>query len=133
MTVIDVHTHILSQEYVDLLNAHGGPTYDVKVDRSGGPAVHRNGAPFMTLTRGMFDVDERLRAMDAAGVDVAIVSLTCPNVFWGGREVSLRAARLMNDYIAGVHRAHPDRIYGLANLPWHEPEDAVAGLERACD
>jgi hypothetical protein len=64
MAVIDIHTHIVSQEYVDLLNAHGGPSYEVEVDRSGGPAVHRNGAPFMTLSRGMFDVDERLDAME---------------------------------------------------------------------
>ena len=133
MTVIDVHTHILSREYVDLLNAHGGPAYEVKVDKSGLPAVHRNGAPFMTLTGGMFDVEERIRAMDAAGVDVAIVSLTCPNVFWGSREASCRAAQVMNDHIAQAGRAYPGRIYGLANLPWQYPEDALVELDRACD
>lgn len=133
MTVIDVHTHILSREYVDLLGEHGGPHYEVKVDRSGGPAVHRDGAPFMTLTSGMFDVDERLRAMDAAGVDMAVLSLTCPNVYWGGREISLRAARVMNDTIAAVQRAHPGRIAGLANLPWQYPDDALSELARACD
>jgi aminocarboxymuconate-semialdehyde decarboxylase len=133
MTVIDVHTHILSREYLDLLNEQGAPAYTVQVDRSGGPAIHRNGAPFMTLTSGMFDVDERLKAMDAAGVDLAVVSLTCPNVYWGGRETSGRAARLMNDHIAQVSRAHPDRIRGLANLPWQYPEDALAEVRRACD
>lgn len=133
MTVIDVHTHVLSQAYLDLLRRHGGPTYEVKVDRSGGPAVHRNGAPFMTLTSGMFDVDERLKAMDAAGVDLAIVSLTCPNVYWGGREVSGAAARLMNDHVAALQRAYPDRIRGLASLPWQYPDDALRELARACD
>jgi aminocarboxymuconate-semialdehyde decarboxylase len=133
MTVIDVHTHILSREYLDLLSSHGGPTYEVKQDKSGGPAIHRAGAPFMTLTTGMFDVQQRLRDMDAAKVDVAILSLTCPNVYWGGRETSNRAARLMNDCIAQARRAHPDRIQGLASLPWQYPDDALRELNRACD
>ena len=47
----------------------------------------------MTLTPGMLDVDLRIKAMDEAGIDLAIVSLTCPNVYWGGREASLQAAR----------------------------------------
>ena len=133
MPVIDVHTHILSRAYVDLLAEHGGPLYEVRVDKSGGPAIHRQGAPFMTLTSGMFDPEERIAAMDAAGVDVAVVSLTCPNVYWGGREASLRAACLMNDHIVAVGRAYPGRIYGLASLPWQHPDDAVAELNRACD
>jgi aminocarboxymuconate-semialdehyde decarboxylase len=133
MPVIDVHTHVLSQAYVDLLAARGGPLYEVRVDKSGGPAVHRRGAPFMTLTRGMFDVEERIRAMDAAGVTAAILSLTCPSVYWGGRDVSVRAARLMNDHEASLARAYPGRLYGLASLPWEYPEDAVAELGRACD
>ena len=81
MTVIDVHTHILSREYADLLAQRGAPHYEVKVVKSGDRAVHRDGAPFMTLTSGMFDVDERIAAMDAAGVDVGILSLTTPNVY----------------------------------------------------
>ncbi|HET8632471.1 MAG TPA: amidohydrolase family protein [Thermomicrobiales bacterium] len=133
MTVIDVHTHILSREFVDLLAARGGPEYEVKVDRSQSPAVHRHGAPFMTLQSGMFDVAERLAAMDAGGVDVGVLSLTCPNVYWGTREDSLHAARAINDYIAEVCRAHPGRFLGLASLPWQYPDDAVAELDRACD
>ena len=67
MTVIDTHTHILNQAFVDLLSARGGPEFTVKVDRSGGPAGHRNGAPCMTLTPGIFDIAARLAAMDAGG------------------------------------------------------------------
>lgn len=133
MTVIDVHTHMLSREYLDLLQAHGGPVYEVKVDRSGGPAIHRAGAPFMTLTSGMFDLDERIGAMDQAKVDVAILSLTCPNVYWSGPEISLKAAQIMNDCLAQARRAYPSRIAGLASLPWQYPQTAVQELDRACD
>lgn len=39
MTVIDVHTHILSREYVDLLAQRGAPHYEVRVVASGDRAA----------------------------------------------------------------------------------------------
>ncbi|MCC6144078.1 MAG: amidohydrolase [Candidatus Hydrogenedentes bacterium] len=130
-TVIDVHTHMLSNEWVGQLEAHGGPRYSVKEVAGGQRAVHLDGAPFMTLTEGMFDYDLRVKNMNKAGVDLAVVSLTCPNVFWGGPKISTDTARLMNDDMAQAQRAHPDRIRWFASLPWQFPEAAVAELERA--
>jgi hypothetical protein len=43
-----------------------------------------SGAPFVTLFPEMFDYDLRVANMDKAGVDIAIVSLTCPSAYWGG-------------------------------------------------
>ena len=59
----------------------------------------------MTLMRGMWDYDLRIENMDKAGIDVAVVSLTCPNVFWGGRDISIKAARMVNDSMAEQQRA----------------------------
>jgi hypothetical protein len=87
----------------------------------------------MTLTPGMLDYDLRVRRMDQAGVDLAIVSLTCPNVFWGEAETSLEAARATNDDMAAAQRAWPDRIRWLASLPWQHPKLALAELGRALD
>src|SRR5918993_2015594 len=92
MTVIDVHTHMLTRDWLDLLQQEGGD-YELKPTRSGQLAVHLSGAPFMTLMPQMLDYDLRLRDMDAAGVDMAIVSLTGPNVLWGTRQTSAKAAR----------------------------------------
>ena len=60
-----------------------------------------------------------------------IVSLTCPNCYWGGPEVSLQAARIMNDDMAAARTAHPDRLRCFASLPWQYPELALPELERA--
>ncbi len=133
MTVIDVHTHMLSEEWVQRLKTHGGPRHDVREVKGGLQVVHLDGAPFMTLTPGMFDYDLRIRDMDAAKVDIAVVSLTCPNVFWGDAETSLETARLMNDDMARAQGAHPGRIRWMASLPWQYPDLAVAELARACD
>lgn len=129
--VIDVHTHMLGDAWLKLLETHGGPHYAVKPVAGGQRAVHLDGAPFMTLTEGMFDYDLRVRRMNEAGVDVAIVSLTCPNVFWGDAEVSARAARVMNDDMAAAQRTYPDRIRWFASLPWQHAEAACAELEHA--
>jgi len=132
MTVIDVHTHMLTHEWIDLLRAHGGGKYSVKKTPAQQDAVHLYDAPFMTLMPGMWDYDLRVAAMDKAKVDLAVISLTCPNVFWGGREISLKAAQLVNDSMAEQQRARPDRIRWFASLPWQYADDALAELNRAC-
>jgi len=132
MTVIDVHTHMLTHEWIDLLRAHGGGKYSVKKTPAQQDAVHLYDAPFMTLMPGMWDYDLRVAAMDKAKVDLAVISLTCPNVFWGGREISLKAAQLVNDSMAEQQRARPDRIRWFTSLPWQYAEDALAELNRAC-
>ena len=128
--VIDVHTHVLTEAWFDLLKRHGAPRYSVKEVTGGLRAIHLDGAPFMTPVPPMFDYDLRLATMDKCGVDVCVVSLTCPNVFWGGPNVSLEAARIMNDDMAAAQRAHPDRLRWFASLPWQYPERALAELER---
>ena len=129
--VIDVHTHVLTEAWFQLLQQHGGPRYTVKPVSGGLRAIHLDGAPFMTPVPPMFDYDLRLATMNACGVDVCVVSLTCPNVFWGGPEVSLQAARIMNDDMASAQAAHPDRLRWFASIPWQYPERALAELERA--
>ena len=131
--VIDVHTHCLTEAWFALLQEHGGPRYTVKEVRGGLRAIHLDGAPFMTPVPPMFDYDLRLQAMNAHRVDIGIVSLTCPNCYWGGPEVSLKAARIMNDDMAAAQTAHPDRLRWFASLPWQYPELALAELDRARD
>ena len=120
--VIDVHTHVLTEEWFRLLQQHGGPRYTVQEVRGGMRAIHLDGAPFMTPVPPMFDYALRLKTMDEHGVDIGVVSLTCPNCYWGGPEVSLRAARIMNDDMIAAQTAHPDRLRWFASLPWQYPD-----------
>ena len=129
--VIDVHTHMLSEAWVSALREHGGPKYEVKPTKAGQETVFLRGNPFVTLTPGMFDYDLRVANMDKAGVDVAIVSLTCPSVYWGGEDVSTATAAAMNDLMAYQQGRYPDRIRFFASLPWQYADRAVAELDRA--
>ena len=129
--VIDVHTHCLTEAWFQLLQQHGSPRYTVEQVRGGLRAIHLDGAPFMTPVPAMFDYELRRKTMDQNGVDVCIVSLTCPNCYWGGPEVSLKAARIMNDDMAAARTAYPGRIEWFASLPWQYPDLALSELDRA--
>jgi aminocarboxymuconate-semialdehyde decarboxylase len=129
--VIDVHTHCLTEEWFALLQRYGAPRYSVEQVRGGLRAIHLDGAPFMTPVPAMFDYALRLKTMNDHGVDVCIVSLTCPNCYWGSAEVSLKAARIMNDDMTAARTAYPGRIEWFASLPWQYPQLAIPELGRA--
>jgi len=65
--VIDVHTHMQTDEYVKLLEQHGGPTYPLKAVTGGLRAIHLHDAPFVTPVPEMFDYPARLKMMDTVG------------------------------------------------------------------
>jgi len=124
---------MLSREYLDLLANFAAPRYQRTVNQAGEDVIVCDGVPFFTLTEPMCSYELRIRDMDAAGVDLAIVSLTCPNVYFGDAEASLNAARCINDSMAAAQTAWPDRIRWLASLPWQHPSLATAELARAAD
>ena len=128
---IDVHTHMLTHEWLELLQKHGKPRYTLKQMPGGRRAIHLDGAPFMTLMPNMFDWEARIANMNKARVDVAVVSLTCPSVYWGGEKVSVQAARHMNDEFARAQKTWPDRIRWFASLPWQYPKAAVQEFKRS--
>ncbi len=132
MKVVDVHTHMLNDAYLALLKRHGGG-YALGKVVGGQTGVLKDGAPFMTLMPGMFDYELRIQAMDRAGVDIAIVTLTSPNVFWGSAAHSLEAARLVNSDMAAQQARFPGRIRFMCSLPWQHPKLALDELKRACD
>lgn len=130
---IDVHSHMLCDEWLALFKAHSGERFSIKPVVGGKEVIHADGVPFMTPTPPMFDYPARLRAMDEAGVEMAVLSLTGPNVYWGGAEVSARASRAINDSFAEAYRAWPERIRWMASLPMQYPDRALAELQRAVD
>ena len=130
--VVDVHTHMLTKEWLALLEQHGG-RYTLKEVLGGLRAIHLDGSPFMTPVPNMFDWEARIANMNKARVDIAVTSLSCPNVFWGSPEVSLKAARVMNDDMAKAQKAWPERIRWFASLPWQHEALALQELKRCCD
>jgi aminocarboxymuconate-semialdehyde decarboxylase len=131
MPVIDVHTHMFTPRWLELLKAEGGE-YNLKTRPDGQQEIFRGDTPVVIPQRGHFDYALRIEQMDKAGIDISIVSLTCPNVYWGNEDVSCRAAVESNDTMAAAQARWPDRIRWFTSLPWEYPQRAVAELERTC-
>lgn len=74
---------------------------------------------------------ERIAAMDEAGIDVQVMSLTTPGLQNLAADTAVRLSRLSNDRVAEVIRTRPDRFQGFATLPTPVPKVAAQELERA--
>ena len=74
---------------------------------------------------------DRLAAMDDAGIDIQVLSLTTPGVQDLAADLSVELARASNDRVAEVVRSRPDRFQGFATLPTPAPHAAAQELERA--
>jgi aminocarboxymuconate-semialdehyde decarboxylase len=133
VALIDVHTHILSKRYTDLLEKHGPPQYGLARDSEGSVVVTRKGARFMTFTAPMFDPAVRLEAMDAVGVGLELLSYTCPNCYWASGAVAETVVKTMNDDLAEVCARWPKRYRGLASIPLQDADLALRELERALE
>ena len=66
--------------------------------------------------------------MDRVGIDVEVVSLSTPNVFFADEKAQPEVARLVNDAYAELIARHPGRFKGFASIPMDAPG---AGAARA--
>jgi predicted TIM-barrel fold metal-dependent hydrolase len=74
--------------------------------------------------------DKRIAEMDAAQIDMQILSLTSPGAEQLEPAEVTAFARETNDYLADAVRSHPTRFSAFATLPTANPNAAAAELER---
>jgi aminocarboxymuconate-semialdehyde decarboxylase len=130
---LDIHTHVLTEETMGLIRKEA-PKVAPRMT-----AIDANsfvleiaGTPYRPFPRGGFDIEHRFADMDAAEVDVQVLSAT-PQSYLYDHEASLAlaCATIQNDQIAKLVATHPDRFLGIATLPMQAPELAAAELRRA--
>jgi predicted TIM-barrel fold metal-dependent hydrolase len=79
---------------------------------------------------------ERIRLMDAAGIDVQVLSHVQPGVQIltdEQAELAIAVCREVNDWLARAVAEHPSRFAAFAMLPTQSPADAAAELQRTVD
>ena len=84
----------------------------------------------MSIVGDISSIDLRLKDMDAAGIDVQVLSWSDGGEGLNSQE-GITKARRHNDKFAEVINKYPERFAGFSILPWQEPSAAVAELERA--
>jgi hypothetical protein len=136
MKTIDFETHFTTQGWIDALYANPGyPRFAHDEHTKNRRLFYFEGAgePYGdVIIDKLLDLgDGRLAAMDAAGIDVAVLSLTSPGIERFETGLSIRLAREANDTLAAAVRAHPDRYRGYAALPVADVDASVRELERS--
>jgi uncharacterized protein len=77
--------------------------------------------------------DQRIEAMDAAGIDVQILSIAPPGAHGLPAGEAVELCRAANDRAAEAVRRHPSRLRAMTTLPMPDPDAAVAELLRTAD
>jgi aminocarboxymuconate-semialdehyde decarboxylase len=131
--VIDVHTHMYTRGWQQAVHNANDPHIKLTPGPNGADSMFYMWSSVGVLGNEMFDWELRIRKMDEAGVDLALISLSSPNVFLVEREHSVKAARAANDDFAAAAAKYPARIRWMASLPWNFAPEAVAELRRAKD
>jgi aminocarboxymuconate-semialdehyde decarboxylase len=133
MKSIDIHAHLVPRSLWQAAEA-GREWHGYRHEPGEGLGAMVGGGRRITFTspKVRFTAEERLKDMDAQGVDVQVVSIHTP--FFGYHLDSaqgLALAREVNDEIAGMARQWPQRFAGLATLPVQDVKAAIGELERA--
>ncbi|HEY6760226.1 MAG TPA: amidohydrolase family protein [Baekduia sp.] len=121
MKIVALEEHMVIPQVLEAWSAAGGAWADPGTQPEEG-----------VIARRLAELGEqRVRDMDATGVDVQVLSLTTPGVQNLAGDDAVRLATVANDAIAAVIASRPDRFDGFATLPTPEPDAAVDELRRA--
>jgi aminocarboxymuconate-semialdehyde decarboxylase len=131
---IDIHNHFYPINFLNQLEKEGGElglSFETDVwDRK---VMLHHGARILTITEPMYTVEKRLEDMDAAGIDVQILTLSAPSVDPFPIEAAARLSRSVNEEIARICQNYPKRFMALATLPYLNPDLTVKELEYCVD
>lgn len=95
-----------------------------------GPGSSINGYP--EIAEKLLDLGEkRIAAMDSAGIDMQVLSVTPPGVEQSTGTEAIQLAKEVNDTLAQAIAHFPARFAGFAAIPTADPTAAVAELDRA--
>jgi aminocarboxymuconate-semialdehyde decarboxylase len=129
---LDIHTHYYTQGFFEKIRENGGH-FSFTADPNGRPIITYDGARFFGIQPPMTDVGKRLEDMDRVGIDVEVVSLSTPNVFFADAKGQPDVAKMMNDAYADLVAKHPKRFKAFASIPMDAPDAALAELHRSID
>ena len=132
MPKLDLHTHFYTDAYFQAIRDLPSE-FSFGNSPTGQTIITYHGARFFVVTPAMTDVSRRIEDMDRTGIDVEVVSLSTPNIFFADAEHQPAVARMINDSYADLIARHPKRFKGFASIPMDAPDEALNELHRAID
>jgi aminocarboxymuconate-semialdehyde decarboxylase len=127
---LDLHTHYYPEAFFQKIRETQSD-FSFDKDPTGRTIIKYRGARFFGITPPMTDVAKRIEDMDRVGIDVEVVSLSTPNVYFADAQRQPEVARMVNDAYAELVAKHPRRFKGFASIPMDAPDAALKELRRA--
>ncbi|MGH8874568.1 MAG: amidohydrolase family protein, partial [Acidimicrobiia bacterium] len=129
----DIHAHSIPAELIDLLRADGHRFGIEVIDTPrGASALIAGRVEAGPLRADLTDVERRVAAMDATGVDLQVLSSWIDLTAYALDPALGRAyARRFNRILADEASRRPDRFLALATVPLQAPEGAAEELRYA--
>jgi aminocarboxymuconate-semialdehyde decarboxylase len=128
---IDIHSHVIPDRIVAAIAADPS-RFRARVEGEGSTRkiIHDQGYVY-PLFEEFREAEAKLSAMDRKGIDISVISPAPPMFYyWADADLALDVAGLVNDGVADMVGARPDRLRGMATVPMQHPDAAVAELER---
>src|SRR5689334_4983594 len=106
---LDLHTHFYTNSYFQAIRDLPSE-FSFAESSTGQTIITYRGARFFGVTPAMTDVSQRIEDMDRVGIDIEVVSLSTPNVFFAPPKHQANVARMINDSYAELISTHPTRF-----------------------
>jgi aminocarboxymuconate-semialdehyde decarboxylase len=128
---VDLHCHVHTPAADEIAGKTDKPGID-PMSRYNNPRTAEHQRKLRTqLDRKLTSIDQRLKDMDRMGIDVQAISTSPLQYYYGlDTELGRQSSRAINERLAEIVAAHPDRFVALGTVPMQEPELAVGELER---
>ncbi len=126
---VDCQSHVFPKAYAELLCEN--TTWVRTIRKNSGYLVSYGDTQQFLLNLEPYDPAAKIRDMDAAGIDVTVLTVNIPGPELLTPELGVQGARICNDYLAELCARYPGRFVGLATLPLQDVPAAMAEYRRA--
>lgn len=128
---IDLHSHFFPLDAFQKAEKYSESAPKVVVENGQYSVVSRGGSRG-NLSQGAYNVEARIRDLDAMGIDIQALSPSPVLLFyWDRPDSAAYFSRLQNEAIQKVVQAYPRRFVGFGTVPLQSIPQAVAIAEEA--
>lgn len=111
---VDVHTHIIIPEYMEVLKVHGAEFEE-------------------TFPLPEWNAEQHIAFMDSAGIRTAVLTMPAPQPYYDNVKESVACIRKVNEVSAEIKQRYPERFKFCAALPLPDVDAAIREAVYALD
>jgi aminocarboxymuconate-semialdehyde decarboxylase len=124
---VDIHCHVHVPAAAEMVKHLMTPDREPAGRFSNALSRETNRKQMENVRESLTSVETRLHDMDKMGMDVQAISPSPFHfMYWLEPELAQKMSRTVNEHLASIVQAHPDRFVALAHVPLQAPD---AGAE----